>query len=98
MKKKDEFQSKKKYFKDRQLLYEQMKSLKELGQTVKINGKTYEKVEPDFADHIFIWFDRKPMICFYNAAHKGYVIGDFQFHISNPNKKTNQVIEFVRLR
>ena len=87
---------KKKYFKERQLLYEQMKSLKEYGDVVEIGGKKYEKVRPESADHVFIWFDHKPMICYYYDGHKSYQVGDFQFYVSNPRKKTNRVIEFVK--
>ncbi len=91
------FLEKKKYFKERQLLYEQMKSLKEYGNIVEIDGNQYEKVPCEKADHIFIWFDRKPMICYYNNDHKSYQVGNFQFHVSNPRMKTNRVIEFVKL-
>lgn len=92
-----DFKTKKKYFKERQVLYDLMKTLKEYGDVVDINGKTYKKVQPESADYVFIWFDRKPMILYYNAEHKGYIIGDRQYHISNPHKKSNRVIEFVKL-
>lgn len=91
-----DFKAKKAYFKARQLLYILMRTLKEYGDQVTIGGKTYVKVLPEEADHIFIWFDRKPMILVYNPEHKGYMIGKTQYHISNPSKKTNRVIEFVK--
>lgn len=98
MKKKGEFSSKKKYFKARQILYEQMKSIQDIGDIVEIEGKIYEKVQPERADHVFIWFDRKPMICYYHHEHKSYLVGNELFHISNPKKKTNRVIEFVKIK
>ena len=73
-----------------------MRTLKEYGDQVTIDDKTYVKVLPEEADHIFIWFARKPMVLVYNSEHKGYMIGKTQHHISSPNKKTNRVIEFVK--
>lgn len=90
-----DFLSKKQYFKDRQVLYEKMKSVTEPGGIVEINGKYWEEYPEEIATHVFIWFDRKPMIYDYNPGHKSYFVGRQQFHVSNPRKKTNRVIAFV---
>lgn len=93
---KTDFLSKKQYFKDRQILYEKMKSVtRDPGRIVEIEGKYWEEYPEEDATHVFIWFDRKPMICNYSADHKSYSVGGKQFHVSNPGKKTNRVIAFV---
>jgi len=92
------FLEKKIKYKERQVLYNQMKSVKEYGDTVVINNNLYEKVKPFEADHVFIWFNNKPRVCYYYDEHKAFLVGNQQCHISNPAKKTNRVIEFVRLK
>lgn len=93
---KNSFKLKKKFFKERQILYEKMRSLKNYGDIVQIDDDVFMKVCPDEATHIFIWFKHKPRICEYYAPHKAYYIGSKTFHISNPSKKTNKVINFTK--
>ena len=88
---------KKRKYKERQNLYDLMRSLSQYGDTVVINEVIYEKVKPFEADHVFIWFNNKPRVCYYYDEHKAFLVGNQQCHISNPAKKTNRVIEFVRL-
>lgn len=63
---------------------------------VEVNGINWVRTDPDHATHVFIWFDRKPMIAIYYSDHKSYLIGNQRMHISNPSKKTNRVIAFVQ--
>lgn len=93
MKKPGEFLSKKGYFKERQELYDKMKSVLVEDTIVDIEGDRFQNSKPEEATHIFIWFDRKPFIANYADRYGKYMIGDQTMKIRN--RKSSRVIAYV---
>lgn len=89
------FKEKRAYYKERQLLYESMKSVKKNGEG-SVLGVEYIDSHPRDADTLFIWFDSKPTVCDYHPEHKEYWIGNQKHHISNPIKMSNRAIGFAK--
>ena len=87
------FKEKKSYFKERQELYELMQSINEF-KTVKIDDETFSLSNSEDADHLFIWFDRKPFVANYHKKIKQYMIGNQTFQLRSI-KELSKVIAFV---
>lgn len=87
------FVEQKKYFKERQVLYDRMKSINDCG-VVEIGGEMFRRSTEEFATYIFIWFDRKPFVSNYSAKKSMYWIGNQQFQLRSA-KQRSKVIAYV---
>ena len=89
------FKEKKIYFKSRQELYDKMKSItKSPKGQVYIDNDVFENSCEEFANYVFVWFDRKPFVAYYNNKKNYFWIGNQRFFLNSKKEKT-KVIAFV---
>lgn len=91
---KQTFAQRKAFYKERQLLYEQMKQV-EQNRVGRINGEEYQSCSFEKANVVFIWFNRKPMIAEYNCKTQKFTVGDQILYLSSPHRKSQRVIGFA---